>query len=169
MIKREDLIEITVTQEMIDKTQLLLETEYVCNEMSVLSGAGNFSGKLAEVVYQYYFPEAIRKNTKHYDFIHNGYKVDIKSKTGNYIPNVLTNSVNVHTYSLEHQKCEFYVFMSVHNSFSKVWIIGGCSKQFFRDNSIMFPKGTIMSNTGYELYRDTNMLEISKLTPISKR
>lgn len=169
MITKDDLIEINITQEMIDKTKLLLETEYVCNSMSVLSGAGNFSGKLAEVVYQDYFPESIRKNTKHYDFIQNDCKIDIKSKTGNYIPNIKTNSVNVHTYSLEQQKCDYYVFVSIHNSFSKAWIIGGCSKQFFRDNSTMFKQGTIMDNTGYELYRDTNMLEISKLTPIPKR
>lgn len=166
MINSEDIIEVQVTNEMLLRTKQLLQTEFVYNRMSVLGGEGNFTGKLAEVVYQHLFPHADRKNTRDYDFIHDEVKVDIKSKTCFVKPQLERNVVSVHTYSLSKQKNDKYVFISIHNSLRKAWIIGSCDKQFFLDNSEFYPEGTIIEENQFKYFKDTNSMPIYLLDKI---
>ena len=128
------LIRVEITDEMIeraiehareDKAQYGFH-----NSKSFVSDKTRFLGSLGEEVVSFYF-KTPRTNTKDYDIILNGEKVEIKSQ-GQNSEWVLNNyAINAHKLS---EGCDKYVFVIVHNSFRYAWIIGQMERRKFNDN-----------------------------------
>jgi len=79
-ITKEGFIKVAITQQLINKAIERQKATPINNKYSFLNGKGNFIGFLGEELYKQVFSEATHSNTTAYDFIHNGEKIEIKSK-----------------------------------------------------------------------------------------
>lgn len=132
---------------------------------SITNGKGNVYGFLGELLVNQYINGKI-KNTYDYDIIKNSIKIDVKTKTCTSIPQP-HYYCSVAAYNIR-QKCDVYFFVRIMEDFSKAWILGGCSKDYFYKYAVLNKKGAIDESSAYKwkFKADCYNLPISKLKKI---
>lgn len=132
------MIELKTTEAQRDKAKELAE-EMGSLKHSMLRGAGNIRGLLAEIVYADKFGLQIA-STYNYDLLtKNGKRVDVKSKGGWQVPQPH------HWVAVERrfeQDCDFYVFARVRKDLELIWLLGWMPTIEFRRTALHFPPGT---------------------------
>ncbi len=134
---------------------------------SILRGKGNIYGKIGENLVQEYL-KADDEDTFDYDLIKNKTRLEVKTKTCTSAPKPeyecsISNSNTK-------QKCDYYVFVRVHDEMKRAWILGAISKKCFFKNARFCKEGEVdyKSNRGWRFKADCWNLEISNLIPIEK-
>jgi hypothetical protein len=130
------MIEVRITNWMYEKAkELAMNDKYKFGtskntRLDIVSDDSRLVGKLGEVVISCYFNIPLT-NTKDYDIIINQERVEIKSQN-------LTKGIpkrhfrcDVLTPSIDFDR---YMFVIVHTSYTKAWIVGTCSKDEFEYN-----------------------------------
>jgi hypothetical protein len=130
------MIEVRITNWMLEKAKRLAKKDKVKygtrnTILSMVSDNTRLTGKLGEVVISCYFNTEIR-DKREYDIIINQERVEIKSQNINkdmpepdYLCKVTKPS----------NKFDRYMFVFVHSSHTKAWIVGTCSKEEFEYKS----------------------------------
>lgn len=124
------ILEVPITSEMKQIAEQLRVTNQFENKHSLVKGDALYHGFIGEVIFYTVFPNADRANTYDYDFMFNGEKVDIKTKSVNSIPR-MNFDCSVMDYSLRIQKCEKYVFVRINKELTTGWILGIINKPKF--------------------------------------
>lgn len=125
------MIEVRITKWMLEEAKHLAmidKLKYGTNNtiLSIVSDRSRVLGKLAEVVISCYFNTEL-SDRDDYDIIINQECVEIKSQNINVMPepdyrcDVINPSIDF----------DRYMFVFIHNSLSKAWIVGTCSKDEF--------------------------------------
>lgn len=129
---------------------------------SIRKGEGNVYGFLGEILMADYWKVSV-DNTYDYDLIVKDYKVDVKTKACNSVPEP-EYFCTVADYNTK-QDCDVYAFVRILNDFSKAWLLGYCGKNYFYNNSYFYRKGQLdpSSNLGWKFRADCYNLPISKL------
>jgi hypothetical protein len=126
------MIEVRITNWMIEKAKRLAmkdKAKYGTRNtiLDIVSDRTRLTGKLGEVVISCYFNTEL-SDRRDYDIILHQQYVEIK-----------TNSINVDTIKPYYEcnvfkpsaGCNRYIFVFVHSSHTKAWIVGTCSKEEF--------------------------------------
>lgn len=129
---------------------------------SIRKGEGNVYGFLGEILMADYWKVSV-DNTYDYDLIVKDYKVDVKTKACNSVPEP-EYFCTVADYNTK-QDCDVYAFVRIFNDFSKAWLLGYCGKNYFYNNSCFYRKGQLdpSSNLGWKFRADCYNLPINKL------
>jgi hypothetical protein len=162
-----DYTEVYLTPEMIDKAEAMASDMGRLNR-SITNGERNSAGFLGELVFEDWYPEAIRDNTFEHDFIFHGAKVDVKTKVRAYKPRHYYE-VSVSAYRL--QKADVYFFVSLleeKNRYTKAYLLGWASKNDFLQNARLMKKGEVDPLNNFKVSSDCYNLEISKLRPVKR-
>lgn len=134
------MIEVRITKEMLEKATLLAmkdKAKYGTHntKLSIVSDKTRITGKLGEVVISSYFNTEL-SDRRDYDIILHQQYVEIK-----------TNSINIDVIKPYYEcnvfkpstGCNRYMFVFVHSSLTKAWIVGTCSKEEFDYKSYYSP------------------------------
>jgi hypothetical protein len=163
-----DFVEIYITPEMVLHAQQMADSLGTLNR-SIMNGSRNLAGFLGELVFEQYYPEAIRDNTYDSDFLFHGSTVDVKTKVRGYKPKP-DYEVSVSAYRL--QKTNVYYFVSLleeRGHYTKAYLLGWASSKDFLANARFLKKGQLDPSNNYTVRADCYNLEISKLRPIKRR
>jgi len=128
------MIKVIITDEMYKNayyhamTDKMLYGEH--NRSKYATEKDRIKGSLGEEIVSKYFNVPLA-NTKDYDIIINGKTYEIKSRGLN-----IDSIKPFYEFSLyyNNQNCDYYIFVIVHNSFKYGWIVGKCSREFFRNH-----------------------------------
>jgi hypothetical protein len=160
------IYQVDITEDMYDEAMSFAEINYVNNKYSMMSGkdsiTSNLTGNLGEVIFQTVFPKAERINNLDYDFIHNGKKIDVKTKKVSSIPNE-NFDISIFAYSLPVQKCSHYVFCRVRDDFRIGWLLGWISKEEFKSRAKLYKTGDIDELNNFRFKKDSYNLLIKDL------
>ena len=135
------MIELLITQQQRE----LAKTFYPFDVLngSVTKGKSKIYGAMGEIVAKDYFlckGLSVDDNaTYDYDMIVNGYKIDIKTKRINTLPEPSHNA-SIPAWNIK-QKCNFYLFMNVMMDLSKAFILGYKAKDAFYRQATFNQKG----------------------------
>lgn len=114
---------------------------------SITSGNGNVYGFLGELLVNRYISGKI-ENTYDYDIIKGKLKIDVKTKTCTSKPQP-DYFCSVAAYNIR-QKCDYYFFVRIMNDFSRAWLLGACSKDYFYKTARFDRKGTIDESSPFQ-------------------
>jgi hypothetical protein len=127
------MIEVRITEWMYEKAKELAKKDkqkFGTDKNTILeivSDNTRLVGKLGEVVISCYFNTPLN-NTNDYDIIINQERVEIKSRR-------LNGGIPKPDYLCSVYKpkdgCDRYIFVIVHSSYTKAWIVGTCTKDEF--------------------------------------
>lgn len=141
------------------------ENNQFTNSRSLIKGNSLMEGILGEIVFEEIFPDAERCNTFDYDFLWNGKKIDIKSKTvinGENVPKSIY-VLTIPEYSLNIQKCDTYVCIYTNKQYTSSWIVGMIEKDKYKQMATLRKKGDIDERNNFEFYENKYELTIDKL------
>ena len=149
---------------------------------SITSGDGNFAGRLGELAFANYIGEEVKDN-KDFDVVHNGEKLEVKTKRRAVAP--LPYYEGSVAMTSEHQRPDRYVFMSLqfeksgrhaqpadglkrrggkwYKNLQKVWYCGDMdAREFFR-TSVIWKRGDKDSSNGFKTLVDMYNIPHDKL------
>jgi len=128
---------------------------------SITEGEGNIVGFLGEYAAWSIIGGKIA-NTYEYDLLlPDGRTVDVKSKRTKVIPQP-HYECTIYAYN-PNQKCNFYCFVRVSETFDKAWIVGMMDKTEFYRKASFVKKGTIDGSNRFEIMGDCYNLKIQEL------
>ena len=138
-MKKSEIIAIKMTPEQIEESKTLIK--YGALKDSILKGEGNKYSAIGQIAVRDYFKEEDieHKQTANYNFIINGKKVAVKTKSTNRFPeehyncSVALPSIN--------QKCDVYFFCRTLENLSMVFLIGWIEKEKFDKISFLLKEG----------------------------
>jgi hypothetical protein len=161
------MIEIYISDSQISRAEKL----YNFNELngSITKGKSNIYGAIGEIIVYDYFLDylsIIQCNTFDYDFIINDFKVDVKTKRTTVKPkdNYLCS---ISSFNIK-QKCDYYFFIRVLESFKIGYMLGFISKDEFYKKAV-FNKVGEKDNNYFKFKDDCYNIEISQLNKFKKR
>lgn len=158
------IIEVPITIDCLNFAKEKTKKGVVNTNRTVIGGEAWLTGNIGEELFEYYFRPNIKQDCFDYDFIWNGEKIDIKTHSGNFTPNI-TYNVNIMSYTIDKQNCDSYCFIRVHEFHKKAWFLGYIKKKDFIINSVLHKKGEITThlNKNFEYKADQYVLQVSKL------
>lgn len=130
------MIEVRITKQMLDNAKIHAMKDKAKHgthntKLSMVSDKTRLIGALGEEVISSYFNTKL-SNTRHFDIIINQEYVEIKSQ------NINVDVIKPHFDCMVVKPsigCDRYMFVFVHSSLSKAWIVGTCSREEFNDKS----------------------------------
>jgi len=170
-ILKNGLIEITINPYILQIAEEYTKQNRVETNNSFLKGSanldGNLVGNLGEVLFEFLYPSAIRVNSVDYDFILNGEKVDVKSKSfdkynSGMIPS-LEHEMSVYSYLLNKQKNDVYAFFMIKKDRTKAWLCGTVSKKDFKQRAMLKKVGDIDLKNNFKFEKECYNIKIDKL------
>ena len=132
------MIEIDITDEILQRASKRADTQ-VLNAYSFTTN-GKLYGILAEEIFLNRFPDAILKNTKHYDVLYKDLKLDVKAKSCKGIP-LDSYTASVSDYQKNHGS-NGYIFYRIQKDLKKSWELGAMLKDDFFSKASFVPIGT---------------------------
>lgn len=132
------MIEVLISTHQVNRA-IKLSNEMGALNNSMLSGAGNVTGFLGEIIVADYYGFK-QANTFEFDLINNrGQRIEVKSKNCNSIPK---SHYYVAVEIRHQQECDFYFFTRIMKSLKVGWILGWMPPYEFKQTAKFFPAGT---------------------------
>lgn len=126
---------------------------------SILGGAGNQAGFLAEIVVANHIGATI-KHSYDFDMVLGNVQIDVKSVLSNNPPRW---DFNAYINGYYKQKCDWYAFAYVSYDLSRAWSVGYYpSKQFF-DDAKFYAAGTPDENSPHVWKQDAYVMPLWRL------
>jgi hypothetical protein len=130
---------------------------------SITNGQSNTLGSVGEVLVQRVL-NAEFSNTYHYDLVHDGRRIDVKTKRCDSIPQGHYDcSVAAHG---SDQDCDDYVFVRVLHNMRRAWILGLIEKSEFYTKATRYTRGDVDPSNGFIFRADCYNLPINQLKKI---
>ena len=136
---------------------------------SITKGRGNYAGRLGELALAKHLGVEV-EDSKDYDIIHDGKKIEVKTKRRAVKPKT-DYTVNIAATSL-HQKPDTYAFLSLeyldrdssghYSDLLKVWLCGYKDADQFFEEAEFWPKGTT-DPPFFTAHRDMYVMKIGEL------
>ena len=136
---------------------------------SITRGRGNYAGRLGELALAKHLGVEV-EDSKDYDIIHDGKKIEVKTKRRAVKPQP-DYTVNIAATSL-HQKPDAYAFLSLeyldrdsagnYSDLLNVWLCGYKSAEQFFEEAEFWPKGT-PDPPSFKTHRDMYVMKIGEL------
>ena len=128
---------------------------------SITRGQGSLAGFVGEEVVRELL-DGVEKNTYDYDLLSKtGKKVEVKTKRTGYTPKDYYEC-SIAKYNTK-QKCDYYVFVRVHNDLTKAWILGCYPKENYLKNSKALKKGDVDPSNNFTVKADCYNMAIKDL------
>jgi hypothetical protein len=154
------MIEVSVTQEMIDKAKLKDKEMGTLNN-SIRNGAGNLVGFIGEQV-ALSIMGGSWSNTYDYDLVtKDGKKVDVKTKQTT-VPPLSYYECSVAKFNTS-QNCDAYAFVRVKNTLDTAWFLGVMDKQEYYKKATPLKKGDVDPSNNFTVRADCYNLKIEEL------
>lgn len=134
---------------------------------SIRKGEGRYVGALGEVVFMHYCGgvESTGRSVYHFDVILKDGKVcEVKTKERTVAPRS-TYECSVAKFN-DSQECDYYVFASALNDYSKVWLLGYLSREEFKEVAIFRKEGEIDPSNNQTCSADCWNVKINQLHDI---
>ena len=136
---------------------------------SITKGKGNYAGRLGELALAKHLGVEV-EDSKDYDIIHDGKKIEVKTKRRAVAPQP-DYTVNIAATSL-HQKPDIYAFLSMeyldrdsggnYNDLLNIWLCGYKNAEQFFEEASFWPKGT-PDPPAFKTHRDMYVMKIKDL------
>ena len=136
---------------------------------SITKGDGNYAGRLGELALAKHLGVEV-EDSKDYDIIHEGKKIEVKTKRRAVKPQP-DYTVNIAATSL-HQKPDIYAFLSMeyldrdsggnYNDLLNIWLCGYKNAEQFFEEASFWPKGT-PDPPAFKTHRDMYVMKIKDL------
>jgi|TARA_A100000171_G_scaffold4136_1_gene3390 hypothetical protein len=132
---------------------------------SITGSASHVVGAIGEVIVADLLG-AEEVNSKDYDLIHKGKRIDVKTKRCNTAPRTYYDcSVAAHG---TRQACDSYVFVRIKIDGTKAWVLGEIDKPTFYSNATYYRRGDVDPDNGFVFKADCYNLPISELRYINE-
>jgi hypothetical protein len=104
-------------------------------------------------------------NTFNYDLIHEGKRIDVKTKRCTTVPRAEYDcSIAAHG---TNQDCDEYVFVRILTNMKRAWILGSISKSEFYEKARRYSKGDVDPSNNFTFRADAYNLPIKELKSIT--
>jgi len=159
------IIPIAITSEMLQRARTKADALGELRN-SITQGAGNLAGFLGEEAMRAFLgEEATFANTKNYDILFRGKKIDVKTKRRKAAP-LDDYDCSVAAYNTQ-QKCDIYVFASTTYDCKMAYICGWMPHDELFENSTAMEEGqkdsNIVNGKKYEFHADCYNMKYSQL------
>ena len=157
------IISIDVTEDMLQQAAKKgAQMQFLAG--SITNGTSNVLGSLGEVIVQKHL-DASPSNTFDYDIVHEGRRIDVKTKRCDSEPLPYYDcSVAAHGSS---QDCDEYVFVRVLHNMKRAWILGSIPKSEFYEKATRYKRGDVDPSNNYTFRADCYNIPISKLKDVA--
>lgn len=157
------MIEVEVTEEIMEQAGKKASEMSTLNG-SITNGTSNVIGCLGEILVQKHL-NASPSNTYDYDIVHNGRRIDVKTKRCDSVPQSYYDcSVAAHG---SQQDCDEYVFVRVLHNLKRAWILGGISKDDFYQKAKRWKRGDIDPSNNFTFRADCYNIAIKELEDVA--
>lgn len=112
-----------------------------------------------------YDEEAVGSKDPGYDCIHNGLRIDVKNRTGNYAANN-TYNMSLSAKQVHNNSCDVYVFTHWNKNLETVTVLGWITKNEFLARSTLVRAGEYMPGGNFNAWQDKYDIPISMLWPV---
>jgi hypothetical protein len=155
-----DFIEVDVTKEMMKYAE---DRSKITGELnnSITRGEGNVAGFLGKKAVSDYLRND-RILGKGHDLVDEGYKIAIKAKLRKDKPRQ-DHDCSVTYPQAIHQDCDGYIFTSVNNSYTKVWIVGYMDRLKLLKIAKILQKNETYGSNAFRCHEKCHNVEISQL------
>lgn len=158
------IIEVQITKEIVQRAKEKAATVGVI-QGSITGSTAHVVGAIGEVIVQDYI-DGIEASTKDYDLIKGDYRIDVKTKRCNTVPeDEYECSVASHGTK---QKCDKYVFVRLMNDYKTAWILGEVTKEDYFSMATRHKRGEVDPSNGFIFKADCYNLQIGKLNNVQK-
>lgn len=156
------MISVDVTEDMMKQAaKKAAQMQFLAG--SITNGTSNVLGSLGEVIVQNHL-NASPSNTFDYDLMHEGRRIDVKTKRCDSAPlSYYDCSVAAHG---SDQNCDEYIFVRVLHNMKRAWILGSISKSEFYESATRHKRGEVDPRNNYTFRADCYNIPISKLKDV---
>ena len=130
---------------------------------SIKQGAGNEGGFLGEEAVLMAYPRAKRDSTYDYDIDLCGFKIDVKTKETDYVPQS-NFDVSIPILNTK-QACDFYLWTVVSKKNQIAYILGYITKELFFKGSVFWERGQVDYVNGFTEKVGSYKLKVADLWP----
>lgn len=164
------VIPIEVTSEMLERAKAKSE-EMGQLRNSITKGAGNIAGFIGEEAVKVFLgDEAVISNTRNYDILFRGKKIDVKTKRRKAAPKD-DYDCSVAAYNPT-QKCDIYAFVSVNYDLKTAYVCGWMTPDDYYANCEAMEQGqkdsNIVDGKQYEFHADCYNMKYCNLKRMSE-
>lgn len=157
---------IKLTPKQIETVQARAAARGTLNTRTIVKGEGNVVGFAGEEMFSQAFPKAVKADSRDYDFVLNGKKIDVKTRGSDKTPR-MDWDCKIPEYSVNQQACDIYVFVISRNDASSGLVLGWISKQDFKAKAKLQEADQLFAQYGKHVVNQRYMIvPISDLNPI---
>lgn len=153
--------EVIITPAMYQSAKITSEQYAHKLKNSIRNGKGTLVGCLGEEMVLSLWPDIQRLNTFQFDCIHNGKRLEIKTKERT-VPPSLSYDCSVNRLNGV-QDADYYIFTSVLNTYDRGWVIGYIKTDSFWKEAKFYQKGSVDASNGFTFHCDTYNMPYSNL------
>ena len=156
------LIEVKITPELIERAKKKTATVGVL-QGSITGSASHVVGAIGELVVAD-LTGATEANTRDYDLVLDGKRIDVKTKRCNTKPKHYYDcTIPAHGTK---QDCDSYIFVRIKIDGTKAWILGEVDKCVFYEKATHHRRGDIDPDNGFVFKADCYNLPIQELNDV---
>lgn len=149
-----------------EKAFLISKNEGVYHR-SFTKGDGRMVGFLGEQVFQYLRPGAMQANSRTYDFIVGGKKIEVKTRIMPREPVWETDDIAIKfNQDPKDYECDYFAMLGMAKDFSKCWLLGWISKNDFLAKHFIIRKGTKLT-ARYVAEQDNHAIKLKDLSRLT--
>jgi hypothetical protein len=156
-------MKITLTNEEVAKIRTQSQARGVLNSRSLTGGKGNLVGKAAERMFGKLFPTAQYVDSRAFDYVLNGRKIEVKARGSDREPKSYWDC-KIPCYSFHQQACDIYAFFSVKLDGQTGVFLGWLTKAEVAAKATLIKKGTVATSGGI-VHEDHYIVLVSDLHP----
>lgn len=157
---------ISLTSQEVVSLKSLSAQRGVLNKRTIVSGQGNLIGFAGEAIFAKAFPAASKVESRDFDFVLSGKKIDVKTRGSDKAPR-MDWDCKIPTYSFEQQACDIYVFVISRNDATAGLVLGWISKADFKLKARRERADKLFAQYGKHVVDQEYMIvAISDLNPI---
>lgn len=160
--------EIQITPEMVQQAYDLGQRMGRLNR-SIMQGERNIAGFLGEIVFEQYYPESVRTNTYHHDFIFHGAPIDVKTKVRSARPKPFFE-VTIPAYHLQNTHAYFFISLLQSNQrYTSAFLLGWETSEEFLRKAKFMKKGQYDPSNDFLVREDCYNLPIHELRQVKRK
>lgn len=162
------MITISLSGKEIDALKTLADQRGTLNRSTIVRGGqGNLIGFAGEAMFHKACPQALKVDSRDFDFKLGGLKIDVKTRGSDKSPRADWDC-KIPSYSVAQQACDVYVFVITRNDATQGLVVGWITKASFKEKARRQTADNLFAQYGKHVVdREYMVVRVSDLNPIS--
>lgn len=154
------ILRLEITSDMIARAKERLKKMPKCLRNSITGGKATLHGLVGEELLAEFLHAEV-KDTRDYDLLKNGIRLEVKTKRTTVVPQGF-HEASIAEFNTR-QDCDYYLFTRMFKDFSGAWFLGVMPKYVYLHKARLLRAGTIDGSNGFLVKADCWNLRVDEL------